>query len=99
MIRRIVKLTFEASKLPQFLQVFEASKQAIRAFEGCVSMELLRDTSQENVLFTVSQWRSLHDLEAYRNSKLFKQTWAKTKVLFSDKAQAWSLEVIDAMPT
>jgi (4S)-4-hydroxy-5-phosphonooxypentane-2,3-dione isomerase len=99
MIRRIVKLTFEASNLPQFLQVFETSKQAIRAFEGCLSMELLCDTSQENVLFTVSQWRSLHDLEAYRNSELFKQTWAKTKVLFSDKAQAWSLEVIDAMPT
>ena len=31
------------------------------------------------------------DLENYRNSALFKNVWAKTKVLFNDKPQAWSV--------
>ena len=32
------------------------------------------------------------NLEAYRNSKLFEETWTQTKALFADKPQAWSLQ-------
>ena len=32
------------------------------------------------------------DLEKYRKSELFKGVWAKTKILFAEKAEAWTLE-------
>ncbi|TNE53445.1 MAG: antibiotic biosynthesis monooxygenase [Bacteroidetes bacterium] len=96
MIKRIVKLTFRPEMTDTFLrEVFEPSKNSIRAFPGCRHMELLRDTQQDNVLFTLSYWDAASDLEAYRQSELFQSTWAKTKILFASKAEAWSLTVLD----
>lgn len=96
-IKRIVKMSFQPEQVSVFLEdVFEHSKARIRAFPGCISMELLRDTSRPNVLFTLSIWESEAALEAYRASELFQQTWAKTKVLFNDKPEAWSVSVADA---
>jgi quinol monooxygenase YgiN len=96
MIKRVVKMTFQPEKVEAFLQdVFEASKSNIRAFPGCQSMELLRDTTTPNILFTLSVWDSEEALNTYRSSELFQSTWSKTKVLFADKAQAWSMDILD----
>ena len=95
MLKRIVKLTFREDFTHTFLQeVFEPSKDAIRAFPGCYSMELLRDMRHSHVLFTLSIWENAEALETYRRSELFQTTWAKTKMLFAEKAAAWSLEVL-----
>jgi hypothetical protein len=96
MIKRIVKLTFRPDAVEEFLhEVFEPSKARIRAFPGCQRMELLRQTSQPNVLFTLSQWDSEEALEQYRHSELFQNTWANTKALFAERAEAWSVEQLD----
>lgn len=96
MIKRIVKLTLREEAVDTFLnEVFETSKLRIRAFPGCRHMELLRHIQQPNVLFTLSCWDDEAALEAYRQSELFQSTWAKTKVLFAEKAEAWSVEVLD----
>ncbi len=96
MIKRIVKLTFREDAVPVFIsEVFEQSKARIRAFEGCQHMELLRHKTRPNVLFTLSMWDDEAALEAYRASALFADTWAKTKALFAEKAEAWTVEVID----
>ena len=86
-------MTFQPELVPTFLEVFESSKQKIRAREGCQHLELLQDKNTPNILFTFSYWTSENDLNSYRGSELFETTWAKTKILFSDKPQAWSLEV------
>ncbi len=97
MIKRIVKLTFRPEDVTTFIDsVFEPSKVSIRAFPGCRHMELLRATEQPHMLFTLSIWEDPAALEAYRQSDLFRQTWAKTKALFAEKAEAWSVEVVDA---
>ena len=97
MIKRIVKMTFREDGVDTFLNdVFEPSKAAIRAFPGCRHMELLRYTGNHCVLFTLSIWDSQFALDEYRRSELFQNTWAKTKALFADKAEAWSVEVLDA---
>ena len=96
MIKRIVKMTFREDAVQTFLDdVFEHSKDRIRAFPGCRHMELLQNLKQPNVLFTLSFWENEEALEAYRQSELFQTTWAKTKVLFAEKAEAWSLEVMN----
>lgn len=98
MIKRLVKLTFQADKTDDFLAVFESSKNLIRQMKGCQHLELLRDVATPQVFFTLSYWESEADLNAYRDSELFKTTWAKTKILFSDKPQAWSVEVTSEAP-
>jgi heme-degrading monooxygenase HmoA len=97
MLKRLVKLTFRPEEVTYFIgDIFENSKAQIRAFPGCNHMELLQNESQQNVLFTLSIWASKADLEAYRHSDLFRATWAKTKVLFAEKPEAWSTIIIDS---
>jgi heme-degrading monooxygenase HmoA len=91
MIIRIVKMTFLPEKVDQFLEIFNDNKHHIRNMEGCSHVELLKDVSQQNVYFTYSYWESETDLNTYRNSDFFTTVWAKSKMLFAAKAEAWSL--------
>lgn len=88
-------MTFLADKVEEFLVVFNSAKDKIRSFPGCISMELLNDINQPSVYVTISLWKSEEDLENYRNSELFKNTWSRTKALFAEKAQAFSLRSVD----
>lgn len=92
MFVRIVKMSFEADKIDLFLANFNSTKEKIRKSKGCELLELYRDKTNANVFFTYSYWQTEQDLENYRNSALFKNVWAKTKVLFNDKPEAWSLD-------
>lgn len=92
MIIRIVKMTFEKDKVADFLEIFNSSKQLIRNMDGCTHLELLNDINFPQIYFTYSYWLSEIDLDNYRNSDLFKTVWAKTKVLFAEKPEAWSVE-------
>lgn len=97
MIKRIVKMTFQHDAVQIFLNdVFAPTRERIRAFPGCRHLELLRQAGRPEVLFTLSVWDDPEALEAYRKSELFQTTWAKTKALFAHKAEAWSLEILDA---
>lgn len=96
MIKRIVKMTFRLEAVDAFIyDVFEHSKSQIRDFPGCRHMELVRGLSKPNVLFTLSMWDDEVALDIYRQSELFQHTWARTKALFAEKAEAWSVEVVD----
>ena len=94
MFVRIVKMSFQPLKIDEFLDNFHENKSKIRSFKGCERLELYRDKKDKNIFFTYSFWQSETDLENYRNSDLFKNVWAKTKILFNDKPQAWSLDKI-----
>lgn len=95
MLTRVVKMTFREEAVAQFLELFEEVKDKIRSVEGCRHMELLRQKGQPNVMFTLSLWDDEEALNRYRDSELFSGTWKRTKALFADKPQAWSLERID----
>ena len=92
MLVRIVKMTFREESTNEFIAIFEDSKEAIRSFEGCLYLELLREKSEGAIFFTYSIWQDPQSLSNYRNSKLFEETWAKTKALFTAKAEAFSVE-------
>ncbi|GAB4335608.1 MAG: antibiotic biosynthesis monooxygenase [Flammeovirgaceae bacterium] len=90
MLIRIVRMTFQTEKVQDFLEIFENSKEKIRAFEGCQHLELLQDKNAPNVFMTYSYWNDENALEKYRQSELFQTTWNRTKALFSDKPMAFS---------
>ena len=100
MLVRIVRMTFQDDKLPDFHAIFDRSKYHIRAFPGNRHLELLSDPDNPNVRMTYSLWDSADALDAYRQSELFRTTWAATKVLFADKPVAFlgeQLEEINKM--
>lgn len=92
MFVRIVKMSFQDDKIDEFQANFHAVKEQIRNFEGCQFLELYRDKNNTNIFFTYSYWNTENDLENYRQSELFKTVWAKTKTLFNDKPEAWSVD-------
>ncbi len=94
MFVRIVKMTFEVDKIDLFLSVFDKNKDKIRNSDGCELLELYRDKTNPAIFFTYSYWQEESNLESYRNSDLFRGVWAKTKVLFSDKPEAWSVDKV-----
>ncbi len=92
MLIRIVRMTFQPDKVEEFRTIFIESKEKIRAREGCEYLELWQDIHQPEVFVTHSHWQSEDHLNAYRDSELFKITWAKTKALFAYKPQAFSVK-------
>lgn len=92
MFVRIVKMSFQPEKIDTFLAIFEEKKDFIRASKGCKLLELYQDKTNPEIFFTYSYWNKEEDLENYRNSDLFKNVWAKTKVFFNDKPQTWSVD-------
>ncbi len=97
-LTRVVKMTFHPEKVNEFLSLILETKEKIRASQGCCFFELYSDKAKPGLFFTYTKWRSEEDLEMYRKSDLFAGTWAKTKVLFSEKAQAWSLNSVTVLP-
>jgi heme-degrading monooxygenase HmoA len=87
-------MSFKADVIDEFLENFNQKKEHIRNFKGCRFLELYRDKTDTNVFFTYSYWNSEEDLENYRHSDLFKTVWSKTKPLFNDKPQAWSVDKV-----
>jgi quinol monooxygenase YgiN len=82
MLIRIVRMTFREDKVEEFLDIFNRSKH---------------DKNAPNIMLTYSHWASEEHLNAYRDSILFKTTWAATKALFADKPVAFSSEVLEIL--
>ena len=91
MIKRIVKMTFQPEKVNEFKSVFEQNWKLIKSFPGCSHVELLQVASEPNVFFTYSIWDHEDSLNRYRDSELFAGVWGRTKVLFSDRPEAWTV--------
>lgn len=92
MIVRIVKMTFKADEIDNFLEIFEKQKAFIANFEGCSHLELLRDKNNSTTFFTYSYWQDETYLDKYRQSDFFRNIWSTVKLKFDDKPMAWSLE-------
>lgn len=91
MIVRIVQMTFRPEEVENFQALFRERKERIRHFEGCTHLELWQDAHNPNIFFTYSNWESETYLDHYRFSDFFKDTWSKTKALFAEKPNAWSV--------
>ncbi|MFL1896626.1 putative quinol monooxygenase [Aquimarina sp. 2-A2] len=92
MIIRIVKMGFKTEGIEEFLAMFDTKKDKINSFEGCTHLKLIRDIHNTDQFFTYSHWESEAHLNAYRDSKLFKDIWANTKKHFNQKPEAWSVQ-------
>lgn len=90
MIIRIVHMTFAPERVADFLSLFDATSPHIRRQAGCRRLELWREARYPNILTTYSLWRSEEDLENYRRSELFRDTWGRTRLMFAAPPRATS---------
>lgn len=91
MIIRIVRMYFKPEEINNFLEIFNQVEPKISSFKGCIKVKLLSDFENPNCLLTYSEWNSNEDLQLYRSSELFKNTWSITKILFAKPPQAFSM--------
>ena len=80
---RTIRLTIRPDRLDAFHALFAETRNRIAAAPGCRSLDLWQDVGYPNVLTTVSLWDGPHALDAYRDSDLFRETWARTTPLFA----------------
>lgn len=90
-------MTFKKEEVGSFLAHFDAKKNSIRGFRGCLGLDLLNDQKDDSVFFTYSIWDNDSSLQNYRQSELFKETWAFVKLLFAAKAEAYSMNLRDSI--
>ena len=90
-ILRIVRMEFREEALEAFQAIFTESEDFIRNSPGCEYLQLYHDASNPNVRYTYSRWAHEEDLNTYRKSELFGKVWPRTKKLFAEKPQAYSL--------
>jgi heme-degrading monooxygenase HmoA len=69
MITRIVKLHIDENKVADFIAIYESSKSFIQNSSGNISVKLVKDIHQENILFTISEWNCEEDLKRYSSVK------------------------------
>lgn len=93
-ILRIVTLTIEPTHTERFKQIYFSNYNAIIAFPGCHSLNLVQDFTYCNKYATISIWTSEDNLEAYRHSELFQNIWPQLKSLFAEKADAKSYKLL-----
>jgi heme oxygenase (mycobilin-producing) len=98
MIIRIVRMQFTEAGVTEFLYIFNANKQAIRDFDGCHHLELLKDTADPTIFTTLSYWKDEASLDQYRKSELFDKVWGRVKSLFAARSQAFSLTKFMEIP-
>src|SRR5688572_5409195 len=91
MLVRIVRMHFKNDQVEDFKKLFNNTYHQIRNFKGCRFLELYQDERDANVFYTISKWDHPEQLEEYRNSDLFRDTWAITKTYFSGPPVAYSM--------
>lgn len=97
MIRRIVRLEFQPEKVGEFVAFFTKNKHVISSYPGCLSLDLYKDASLQNVYYTFSTWESEDALNAYRDSTTFDVLWSYAKQRFAGKPLAYSLAEIEKL--
>lgn len=90
-MERYVIMKFRPGTEDSFLEIFNANKEKIAAFEGCTYLELRRSVQHPSWFMTYSLWDEEKFLDRYRYSDLFKIVWGKVKPLFADEARAVSV--------
>ncbi len=98
MIIRLVSLKFHPEHRERFLQLFAQVYPKIRARPGCLALHLVADVDGTADFLTLSVWRSLEDLEAYRQSDIFGEVWPQVREMLRERAWAASYRLVAGDP-
>ena len=95
MVIRIVSLKCKPEDIDAFRLLLHKSSPRVRQFPGCLSLQIVNDITDPTGFFTISAWRDVDALEAYRTSPLFEQVWPRIKAFLREPARASTCEEIE----
>ena len=96
MIKRVVRLTVkDAAAKEAFQEIYRSRNPYKNGVKGCQDVKVMKDVNEDNVYYTVSLWDRNEDLEAYRQSDYFAETWPMVKAQLSKRAEAFSMTETD----
>jgi heme-degrading monooxygenase HmoA len=75
----------------EFEKIFARTHNSLVKVKGCSELKLIKDEEDPNTYVTTSVWDSIDDLDAYRNSDLFKVLWEEIKPLFNGSPEAHTM--------
>ena len=96
MVIRIVSLKCKPEDVDAFRLFLHDSAPRVRNVPGCLSLQIVNDVADSTSFFTISTWRDVDALEAYRTSPLFEQVWPRIKAFLREPARASTCEEIVA---
>ncbi|MCX8112998.1 MAG: antibiotic biosynthesis monooxygenase [Bacteroidia bacterium] len=89
MIWRWVEMFIQPECFQTARQLLLRQADRVRSFSGCFSLWLYEGDSF--TLYSLSLWESVEALEAYRNSRVFRDFWAQIRLCFRKRARAITL--------
>ena len=96
MIKRVVRLTLkDDASINAFQEIYRSRNPFTKGVKGCREVKVLKDVDHDDVYYTFSIWDSNEDLEAYRQSNYFAETWPMVKAQLAKRAEAFSMTEID----
>ena len=87
-------MTFKPEFISEFVEVESKIHHKIRNFKGCTNLYILNDINNPGIFFSYSYWNSELELNNYRKSIFFRNTWETVKKMFAEKPEAWSTKII-----
>ena len=96
MVIRIVSLKCKPEDVDAFRLVLRNSFPRVRQFPGCLALQIVNDIADPTSFFTLSTWRDVDALEAYRTSPLFEQVWPRIKAFLREAAWASTCQEIES---
>ncbi|MDA0378120.1 MAG: antibiotic biosynthesis monooxygenase [Bacteroidetes bacterium] len=87
-------MEFAPENVDAFLELFHSVSDAIRAVDGCHELTLLQDLDHPGRMTTYSLWEDEAALDSYRDSDLFRSTWARTKMMFIARPSEASYRIV-----
>ncbi len=94
MIVRIVSLKCKPEDVDAFRLLLRQFMPRVLSAPGCLSLRIVGDVDKPTSFYTISAWRSVEDLDAYRNSPLFGDIWPRVRGMLRERAWASTCEDI-----
>ncbi|MHB8808424.1 MAG: putative quinol monooxygenase [Desulfobulbaceae bacterium] len=71
MIIARVKLKGREGKRLEIMQTLQGITDQVRQCKGCVGVNCSQDLNDQNIFYTMQEWRTRQELDDHLNSKLF----------------------------
>jgi quinol monooxygenase YgiN len=70
----------------------------VRNIPSCLSLQIVGDVADPASYYTISAWRDVDALEAYRAGPLFAEIWPRVKAFLREPARASTCQDIQQAP-
>lgn len=82
-IHVIADLRFKENSLAEVIPILNGMVDDARKEEGCVSYDLVQDSKNKGIFFTIEVWESQQDIDRHLNSEGIKSIMEKAKSYFA----------------